>query len=139
MIDNDRKRLAIIFHSGSFDRIYNGLSIALTALSIGRNVKLLFTYWSLEYVRRDNSSILNLYMEDEKYKNIIKKNIEKGHIEPIPKLFALTKNLGGKIYVCVSSLALLNITRDELIDEVDEIIGIPKFLMDTEEDQLLFI
>ncbi len=138
-MDKGKKRLAIIFHSGSFDRLYNGLTIALTALSIGRNVKLLFTYWSLEYLRRDNSSMIYLNNEAKKYKSIIEKNMEKGHIETIPELFTLTKKLEGKIYVCVSSMALLKITRDELIDEVDESIGIPKFLMDTEEDQLLFI
>ncbi len=65
MIDSDRKRLAIIFHSGSFDRLYNGLSIALTALSIERHVKMLFTYWSLEYLRRDNSSVFYLDNEAE--------------------------------------------------------------------------
>ena len=104
MIDSDKKNLAIIFHSSSYDRIYNGLSIALTALSIGRDVKLFFTYWSLEYLRRDNPSFLYLDNEAEKYKSIIEKNLEKGHIERIPELFTLVKKLGGKIYVCVSSL-----------------------------------
>ena len=136
---DSKKRLVIIFHSGSYDRIYNGLTTALTVLSLGREVKMLFTYWSLEYVRRDKSSNLNLDSEAAKYKSIIEKNIEKGHFVPISELFTLTKKLEGKIYVCVSSMALLNITRDELIDEVDESIGVPKFLIDTEEDQLLFI
>lgn len=137
---NDVKtNLAIIFHSGSFDRIYNGLSIALTEMSIGKNAKLLFTYWSLEYVRRDNSSMLNLDSEAEKYRAIIEKNIEKRHLEPISDLFTLTKKLGGKIYVCVSSMSLMDLKPDEIIDEVDGIIGVPKFLMDTKEDRLLFI
>ncbi len=138
-MNSDKKSLAIIFHSGSFDRIYNGLAIALTALSIGRNVKLLFTYWSLEYLKRDNPSMMYLDNEAGKYKSIIEKNIEEGHLEKIPDLFVLFKKLDGNIYVCVSSLALLNITPDELIDEVDGSIGVPKFLMDTEEGQLLFI
>ena len=138
-MNSGKVNLAIIFHSGSFDRIYNGLSIALTELSLGRNAKLLFTYWSLEYLRRDNSSILNLDREAEKYKSIIEKNIENGHFEPISELFVLTKKLGGKIYVCVSSMALMDLKRDEMIDEVDESIGVPKFLMDTKEDRLLFI
>ncbi len=65
--------------------------------------------------------------------------MEQGHIEPISKLFTMAKELGGKIYVCVSSMTLLNIARDELIDEVDESAGVPNFLMNTEDDQILFI
>ncbi|MFQ5875502.1 MAG: DsrE/DsrF/DrsH-like family protein [Dehalococcoidia bacterium] len=47
--------------------------------------------------------------------------------------------MGARFYACVSSMAFLNITRDELIDEVDESTGIATFLMETENDQLLFV
>ena len=51
----------------------------------------------------------------------------------------MTKKLEGKIYVCVGSMELLNITRGDFIDEVDKSIGLSEFLLETEKDQLLFI
>lgn len=53
--DKKRVGLAIIFHSGSYDRIHHGLSIALAALALGREVRLLFTYGALEYLSRGAS------------------------------------------------------------------------------------
>ncbi len=51
----------------------------------------------------------------------------------------MLKQLGGKLYTCPGSMALLNITREELIDEVDECMGLASFLIKTEKDQLLFV
>lgn len=77
-MDKDRKGLGIILHSGSYDRIYHGLSIALTALALGRRVKLFFTYWALEYLRRDTSPTVSLDKEGEHYQRVIEDYIEKG-------------------------------------------------------------
>lgn len=57
----------------------------------------------------------------------------------ISEFLSEAKELGATLYACISSMALLNITRDELIDEVDESTGIAIFLMETEEGQMLFI
>lgn len=138
-MDKDRKGLGIILHSGSYDRIYHGLSIALTALALGRTVKLFFTYWALEYLRRGRPPSLPLDKEGEPYKGVIEDHIEKGHMKRISELLSEAKELGATLYACVSSMSLLNITRDELIDEVDESTGIATFLMKAEEDQILFI
>lgn len=138
-MDKDRKGLGIIFHSGSYDRIYHGLSIALTALALGRRVKLFFTYWALEYLRRDTSPTVSLNKEGEHYQRVIEDHIEKGHMKRISEFLSEAKELGATLYACISSMALLNITRDELIDEVDESTGIAIFLMETEEGQMLFI
>jgi peroxiredoxin family protein len=138
-MDKEAKGLAIIFHSGSFDRIYHGLSIALAALALGRKVRLFFTYWALEYLKRGKLPILSLDKEGETYKTIIENNIEKGHMKKISELLTQAKEIGAKLYTCASSMALLNIARNELIDEVDESAGIATFLTDTDGDQILFI
>ncbi len=138
-MDKNGKGLVIIFHSGSFDRIHHGLSIALTASVLGRNVRLFFTYWALEYLRRGKLPILSLDKEGENHKSVVENNIEKGHMQKISDVLSQTKQMGAKLYTCVSSMALLNIARDELIDEVDESAGMATFLTETEEDQILFI
>ena len=138
-MDKNGKGLAIIFHSGSFDRIHHGLSIALTASVLGRKVRLFFTYWALEYLRGGKLPILSLDKEGENHKSVIENNLGKGHMQKISELLSQTKQMGARLYTCVSSMALLNIARDELIDEVDESAGMATFLTQIEEDQILFI
>ena len=138
-MDRNKRGLAVILHSGSYDRIYHGLSVALTALAFGREVKVLFTYWALEYVKREGTPSLRLDGEGENYRAVIETNIEKGHMKEISELLAGAKEIGAIFYGCVSSMVFLNITRDELIDEVDGSLGIATFLAEAEEDQILFV
>lgn len=138
-MNKDRKGLAIIFHSGSYDRIYHGLSIAIAALALGREVRFFFTYWALGYLRREQSSLLRVDKEGEAHIQILEENIKKGHIEKISDLVTQTKAMGAKFYACTNSMGLLNIARDELIDEVDKSTGITTFLTETSEDQILYI
>lgn len=106
-MDKTGKGLAIIFHSGSFDRIHHGLSIALTASVLGRKVRLFFTYWALEYLRRGKLPMLSLDKEGENHKSVIENSIEKGHMVKICDVLSQTKQMGAKLYTCVSSMAVL--------------------------------
>lgn len=135
----EKKGLSIILHSGSYDRIYHGLSIALAALALGRKVRLFFTYWALGYLRQDKSSLFKLDKEGEVHREILKKHIKKGHILKITELLAQAKAVGAKIYACTNSMGLLNISRGELVREVDKSMGITTFLTETTGDQILFI
>lgn len=107
--------LSIILHSGSFDRIQHGLSIALAGGAMGRKVLLFFTYDALRCLVKGKV--------DEKIK------------EPL----AQAKRLGVQIYACTSSMGLLNIARDELTEEVDKSAGITTFLSESSNAQMLFI
>lgn len=138
-MDTNKKGLGIIFHSGYYDRLYHGLSIALAGLALGREVKFFFTYWALEYLKKDKSSEIELDKEAAIHKKILDKNIKDGHMQKIPELFSQAKAMGAKFYACTNSMGLLNISRDELIKEVDKSMGITTFLTETNEYQLLFI
>ncbi len=131
--------MGIIFHSGSYDRLYHGLSIALSALALDREVRFFFTYWALEYLKRKKSLPFKLDKEAGLHKEIIEKNIKKGHMIKVDELFNQAKKMGAKFYACTNSMGLLNIARDELRDIVDKSMGITTFLAETSESQILFI
>lgn len=135
----NNKGIAIIFHSGSYDRFYHGISIALSGLAMGWEAKLFFTYWALRYLERGRTISLELDGEGEKYRDILNKNIQQGHIKNINELLSETKLMGASFYACTSSMGLLNITRDELIDIVDKSMGITTFLAEIEGYMTLFV
>ena len=138
-MNSHKAGLAIIFHSGSFDRIYHGLSIVLAGLALGREVKLFFTYWALEYLKKDTPSLFKFDAEAQKQREVLEKNIERGHMQKFSELIRQSKAMGVKIYACTSSMGLLNIARDELIPEVDKTMGLTTFLVETKDSQILFI
>ncbi len=135
----EKKGLGIILHSGSYDRLHHGISIALAALALNRDVKLFFTYWALEYLKKKESPVFKLDGEAKEHKDILEKNIERAHLQKVSDLITQMNVMGAKLYACTSSMALLNISRDELIEEVDKSMGITKFLTESAYDQILFI
>ncbi|OGX25408.1 MAG: hypothetical protein A3J51_04275 [Omnitrophica WOR_2 bacterium RIFCSPHIGHO2_02_FULL_45_21] len=134
-----KKGLALILHSGSYDRLYQGMSVALAALALGRVVKLFFTYWALETLRKDAGDSLILDEEARAHRKILEKNLKEKHMQKISQLYAQAKIMGAKFYACTQSMGLLNISRDELVKEVDKSMGLTTFLTEALEDQLLFI
>ena len=129
----------MVLHSGSYDRMYNALTVALTASAMGRPVSLLFTYWSLEYLRRDRGPALLLDNEAENHRSVIQGNLAAGRMHDIAELLDSAKELGISMYACVGSVSLLGMTRDELSEQIDDAIGMAEFLRSSEDDQLLFI
>ena len=69
----------------------------------------------------------------------IKLGLEKGSIPKIPEMISHLKGFGGKIYACAAAMAFHNIAKDDLIEEVDEVIGISTFLEKTEGATTLYV
>lgn len=137
-METDKKGLSIIFHSGSYDRVYHGFSIMLAALALGREVKCLFTYWALQYLVK-GKSVLQLNEEGNTHRKILEEHMRKGHIQEISELLTQAKAMDAKFYVCTNSMGLLNVPRDKFVNEVDKSMGLTSFLAETSQDQILFI
>lgn len=135
----EKQGLGIIFHSGSYDRLHHGFSLAMAAAAFDREVTLFFTYWALESMRRDASDRMRLDDEAKEHREILDKNRKRGHLPKVSKLISEAKALGVKFYACTNSMGLLNITRDELIPEMDRSMGIVAFLAEAANDQIIFI
>lgn len=103
--------ICIFLHSGSYDRIYHALSIAMIAQAQEKGVHIFCSFDALKKFKKGAQGI------------------KKGGLEPLPKLIKEAKELGRlKIYACAGSMSLLNISRDELIEEVDRSMGLTAFL-----------
>ncbi|MBI5193008.1 MAG: DsrE/DsrF/DrsH-like family protein [Nitrospirae bacterium] len=131
--------ISIILHSGSFDRIYHGLALALTAAAMGRDSRCFITYWALEYFRKNDRAEFMLDQEGEAHRSTLEDNLRKGHIHKISGLITEAKTMGVRLYSCTSSMGLLNISRSELVDEVDMSMGMTTFMNEAVNDQMLFI
>ncbi|MFX0052927.1 MAG: hypothetical protein ACFE8U_16750 [Candidatus Hermodarchaeota archaeon] len=73
----------------------------------------------------------------------IKKDIERGlkdgSLKRISDMISYLKGFNGKIYACVAAIKFHQIKKNDLIDEVDGIIGISTFLDKKEGATMLYI
>lgn len=121
------ERIAIILHSGSYDRASYALSLATVGLAIGMEAHMLLTYGGLR--RFVKGHLEDMEEETESHiKGFIAKGLASGGIQSIEYQLSDARKLGLKIYACANAMATMNIIRRELREEVDEVMGLVTFL-----------
>lgn len=110
------KEIFFIIDTSFYSRIHFALSLASSYSSLGHSVRIMFGY---EGIKRLKKGIID--------------HIEEGAEIGFQKLTKISetlegiRKLGGKIYVCPTAMALHNLTRDDLIDGIDNVMGIVEF------------
>ncbi|HEY4708042.1 MAG TPA: DsrE/DsrF/DrsH-like family protein [Thermodesulfobacteriota bacterium] len=134
-------RYCIFMHSGSYDRVFQAMSITNVVLATGGEVHLFFSYGALRRLVKGHTDDSVIEGEPEFFREEIEKNLKRGTLDPISEMISTAKRFGRlNIYACTGSMATLNIARDELIDEVDKSMGLVGFLQLVKEaDRVLYI
>jgi len=122
----DKERVTIILHSGSYDRASYALTLSLVALASDMEVYMLLTFEGLRRFTRGHFS------EIEATSDSIREQLEQGQewgiIPSLESQLAEAKKLGLKLYACPNAIASLNIPQNEIMDEVDDVMGVAAFL-----------
>lgn len=159
------KRLALIVSKGNLDQAYPPLVMATTAASMGWEVAIFFTFYGLDIVHKDRmpklsvSPIGNPAMPPPVKKvpvhiptlvgalpgmktaatKMMKNWMAKANLASIPELLEIANELGIRMYACNTTLNVMGVSKEDLIDGV-EFAGAPAFLdFAGESDVQLFI
>jgi peroxiredoxin family protein len=122
-----KNRAALIIHSGAYDRVSYALSLASVARAMGMEVHVLFTYGGLGRLVNGRTDEIGEETPAE-LREIIQTGRAKGTFPSITDSLTEAKKMGLKVYACVGAMANLNIARDQLVPEVDQVVGLAKFL-----------
>ncbi len=156
-----KDKMRIICFSGDMDKAFAVLTLASTAASIGFDVAIFFTFWGLSLVRKKrelkSKNLLQKMMSLAMPKGLnslklskmnmaglgpafMKMLIKQTKSPTLEDLFQSAKEAGVKFYACSTSCSILGIKKEELIDEVSEIVGATTFLTEAKEAKIsLFI
>ena len=154
-MDEDRK-LSIICSKGSLDMAYPGLILANAARMMGIDADLFFTFWGLDIITKKNVDHLKvtpvgnpaMHMPNivgvipgvsTMATSMMMKEIEKIDVPPIHEFLTMIHDAGAGIYACRMAMDMMHFDKDDLIEEVDEVLGAMDFLEKAEGAQLLFI
>ena len=155
MEDKERK-LAIICSKGSLDMAYPGLVLANAARMMGIECDLFFTFWGMDVITKgkvDNLKVVPvgnpaMHMPQmvggfpgmtDLATNMMKKEIEKLDMPPIGEFVEMVHDAGAGVFACQMAAEMMHLEKDDLVEEVDDIIGAMEFLERAEGAQILFI
>lgn len=141
MVEKERKKLAIIAHGGTVDRLYPVFILASAAAAMNMETHIYFTFWGLRMLVRgalENAEMPGDYkhMEDQ-----VKERLgEMKYPTPYEMLKRLKATGTLKIYACSPTMEMMGIKEEDLIPEVDKIAGAATFLdVASKADTALFI
>ncbi len=120
-------KVTFVLYDGSYGRVSYSLSMAMVALAKGMEVHMLFTHGALR--RLVKGHLDDLGGGDAREIDVaVEKGVLNGSLPRISETLRDARRLGLKIYACPNGMALLNISRDELVSEVDKVLGLSTFL-----------
>jgi peroxiredoxin family protein len=125
----EKKKLAIIIHSGTIDKLYCAFILGSTATSMGMETHLYFTFWGLNSLVKGAFEKAGLPATYKHMEEQFKRKLEEMKYPTLYDLLKRMKTSGLlKIYACSPTMEMFGIKREDLIPEVDEIAGATTFL-----------
>jgi len=120
---------AYVVHSGTLDKLYPVFMLASTGGAMEAEVHLFFTFWGLDAVKKGGLDKAKLPGVMSLGTGMMKGKIKKVGVPTLVELLAMCRETENvKLYACSTTMALMDVKKEDLIDEVDEIVGAATFL-----------
>lgn len=167
MTDETRK-MTFICSKGDLDMVYPALIMGWAALGNGIDVTLFFTFWGLDMLRdarvdhleiapvantsmkmsmmgvpSDNLGIPNIMgiLPGMTWfaTKLMNKKMDDLEVPPVREYMQMLVDGGAKLYGCKMTCDMMNLTMDDFIDGVQDIVTAAEFMDLTEGHQIIFI
>jgi len=153
-------KATIVVFSGDMDKVFAAFIIATGAAAAGMDTTLFFTFWGLKAIQKGNLTgkgfmgrMLGLMnrgginrIGPSKFnfggmgRWMFKKMMSAKGVTPLDELRETAVDLGVHLLACKMSMDVMEIGREDLIDEVEDVVGVAKFVKEAANSSLqLFI
>jgi peroxiredoxin family protein len=149
------EKVSIIISKGSLEEIYPGLIMANGARAEGIEVNLFFTFFGLDAIHKDRHDHIKVATVGNPGLHIptwagglpgvsalvtkkMEHDIEELDFPGIVEFVEMISDTGAGLYACLASVDLFGIKRDELIEQVDNIITVGEFYEMAGGGQIIF-
>jgi peroxiredoxin family protein len=135
------KKLALVVQSGTIDKLYCAFILASTAVAMNWEAHLYFTFWGLSSLVKGALEKAALPGDYKHLEETMMKNLERmKYPTPYEMLKRLKQSDLTKIYACTPTMEMFGTKKEDLIPEVDSMVGAATFLnIAAESDVTLFI
>ncbi|MCL4377846.1 MAG: DsrE/DsrF/DrsH-like family protein [Actinobacteria bacterium] len=143
MEEEKKKKATMAVMSGDMDKLMGAFIIATSAAASNMDVTMFFTFWGLRAVKKNVNTGINFmgkmigFMErgdiskasPSKYnfwgmgRWMFNKMMKVNKVATLPELRQMAIDFGVKLYGCSMSMGVMEIAREDLIDEVVDVVG----------------
>lgn len=158
-MSEELEKCSLVICSGDMDKVMAGFIIATTAASMGRETAMFFTFWGLKAIQKGNPTGSNFFERMLSVMNrggidrigpsrlnfggigrwLFKKMMKDKGVMPLAELRQVALDLDVKLLACEMSMDVMGIKREDLIDEVADIVGAATYCGLALEGKTLFI
>ncbi len=157
----EKEKLSIVCFSGDFDKAVGAFTMASAAAASGREVNMFFTFWGLNILKKDFGRkwlgkalldrLFNFLMGGRNNLPLSRLNfggispklmtgmMKKNNVATLEELIEATIELKVNLIPCEMAMNILGVEKEDLIDEVQEVIGVVTFLNASRNAQIIFI
>jgi len=155
-------RVTIVLLSGDMDRAMAAFIIATGAAAMGMQVTMFFTFWGLNAIRKPGASTsakdwlrrmfgllnaggasrlpLSRFHFGGLGTSMMKRVMRQNRMPGIPELLETAMDLGVRFIACTTTMGLMGISKDTLIEGVDQFAGVTTYLAEARQGSVnLFI
>jgi peroxiredoxin family protein len=149
------EKVSIVVSKGSLEGIYPGLIMANGARMEGIEADLFFTFFGLDAIRKDRfrkikvATVGNPGMHmptllgalpgfSALATRMMRRQMEKIDIPPIPEFIELVADSGVRLFACKATVDMFELTIDDFVPQVDEIISVGEFYAKAAGGQVIF-
>ena len=149
------EKVAIVISKGSLEGIYPGLIMANGARLEGIEADLFFTFFGLDAIRKDRwekikvATVGNPGMHlptllgalpgfSALATRMMKQQMEKIDIPPIPEFIELVADSGAHLYACKATVDMFGLTINDFVPQVEEIMSVGQFYEEAAGGQIIF-
>ena len=149
------EKVSIVVSKGSLEGIYPGLIMANGARMEGIDADLFFTFFGLDAIRKDRyenvkvATVGNPGLHLPTWLGAIpgfsalatrmmKRQMEKIDIPPIPEFVELVHDSGVHLYACKATVDMFGLTLDDFVPQVEDIISVGEFYEKAAGGQIIF-
>jgi peroxiredoxin family protein len=149
------EKISIVVSKGSLEGVYPGLIMANGARMEGIEADLFFTFFGLDAIRKDRFEQIKvatvgnpgLHMPtllgaipgfSALATKMMRRQMEKIDIPPIPEFMELVADSGVHLYACKATVDMFELTIDDFIPQVEDIISVGEFYEKAAGGQIVF-
>ena len=154
-MSDEIEKVAVIISKGSLEGIYPGLILANGARMEGIEANLFFTFFGMDAIskaRHDHIKVATVGNPGLHLASLIgvlpgmssfvthqmAKAMEELDIPPIPEFIEMISDSGAGLYACKASVDMFKLSKDDFVEQVDDIITVGEFYAMAGGGQIIF-
>ncbi|MFC2023366.1 DsrE/DsrF/DrsH-like family protein [Chloroflexota bacterium] len=159
-MSEEKQKCTIVLMSGDMDYTFAAFIIATTAAAMGMETTMFFTFWGVKAIQKGNRTGKGFFGRMLGFMNrggidrlgpskfnfggmgrwMFKEMMANNNVASLPELLQTAIDLDVNLLACNMSMDVMEINKEDLIDEVTEVVGAATMIAAAKESQIqLFI